>query len=381
MKTFLKNLGLFLLPLLALMAPPFIVLLVSGEFIPLHTIEELSRGKQTILVGTAYNDFRLRYQLDETIARHPEVLALGSSRMGTFRAAFFNNTSVFYNATGGNGNVLSGYHYFVEELSTPPRIIIASMDPFMFQPENAKNRTVTRPNPFTVRIKSYDPFLESFFRDRGWWKTYADYFAGKFTLDDVSVSRTTDDLMVIGLRAAAYGGGFTNDGSDYYGTFSQRGALSEVKKFAATITETNGDEFGSGVYPEAIAELRTFLSESKAKGITVIGMIPAIAPMEYERLRSFPHAYYAEAFRNLGNILTVIYREYGFDLYDFRDITEFGSSDAEMIDPKHASEKMSMRMFIHMAKQNKKLGAYANIPYLMEKLISATSTFEVFGLR
>ena len=110
-------------------------------------------------------------------------------------------------------------------------------------------------------------------------------------------------------------------------------------------------------------------------------MIPAISPMEYKRLRSFPHAYYADAFKNLGNVLTAIYSEYGFDLYDFRDIAALGGSDAEMIGEKHASEKMSLRMFIQMAKQNKKLGAYADIPSLTGKLSAATSTYYVFGLQ
>ena len=98
-------------------------------------------------------------------------------------------------------------------------------------------------------------------------------------------------------------------------------------------------------------------------------------------MSAFPNAYYADTFRTLGKTLAAIYREYGFDFYDFRDITAFGGSDAEMVDQKHASEKMTLRMFIQMAQQNKKLGGYADIPYLTEKLGSATSTYEVFGLQ
>ena len=386
MKTFLKNLALFLLPLIALFAPSFIVLFASGEFTSLSTIEELSRGERTILVGQAYSDFRAEYQLHETSVRRPLVMTLGNSRVGEFRAAFFKDPNVFYNTTGATG-ALSDYRHFIEQLADkPPKIILANMNFSFFNPEEAKNLAVERPDPFGAPQPAvYDIVLEAFVRNGGWWKAYADYFAGKFTLADV-FTPTKNTVTTIGLRARADSGGFTNDGSDYYGNIinyplNQRETLAEIDALAASITNTSGDEYGSGISSDALAELRKFLSLCKEKNIVPIGFLPPISHAEYEALQQHPDASYAYAFKNLGPTLADVYKEYGFDFYDFSDILSFGSSDNEMVDRKHGGEKMYLRLFIRMAENSVSLNSFVNIPYLKKKLATATSTYYVFGLQ
>ena len=98
MKLFLKNLLLFLLPVSVFFAPAFAVLWGTGEFYSLERIGALARAPRPVLVGAAYSNFQTPYQLLETRSRVPKVLALGNSHVNEFRAAFFKEPAVFYNA-------------------------------------------------------------------------------------------------------------------------------------------------------------------------------------------------------------------------------------------------------------------------------------------
>ena len=385
MKQFLKTLALFLLPPIVLFAPATMILFYVGEFYPPQTLGELARGPQRIIVGAAYDNTRGDYQLQETLMRQPDVIALGTSRVGGFRSEFFKDPTIFYNDTG-TGGVLSNFRYFIEATSAhPSKIIIAGMDAYFFSPEEvAKNSVVERPNPFIARVPQYGPFFGSLFIGGGWWRIYPDYFAGKFTLQDIFDSHSGSTTR-IGLRAVADRNGFLNDGSNYFGdvignTNNQQKARASIGALAASISETNGDEYGSGISPEALMEVRRFLDTAKKQGSIVIGFIPPLSHAEYERLRAFPDASYAYAFNNLGPVLKNLYKEYGYDFYDFTDIATFGGSDSEMVEAKHGSEKIYLRMFIQMAEKNKSLGVLVDTSFLKKKLSQATSTYEVFGL-
>ncbi|MCX6787221.1 MAG: hypothetical protein NTY93_01705 [Candidatus Kaiserbacteria bacterium] len=379
MRTFIIKLFLFLLPLGIFLAPAFIVLLVSGEFTPLTHIGALSRGTGRIVVGPAYSYFRSEYQLHETFIRRPVVIALGSSRVGEFHSEFFKNQSVFYNTSGSIGS-LSGFTDFLKHLPQPPQIIIAGMDQYFFNPENIKNNTVTRPDPFAVSTQVYDPFFESFFRNGGWRKVYADYFSGKFTLADI-FAPPKNAVATIGLLARVNDSGFTNDGSNYASVVRNPSEISKgIDALAKSITDTNGDEYGTGISTDALAELRAFLTSAKGKGITVIGFLPPITHKEYQALERHPDAIYAYAFKNLGLTLAAVYKEYGFDFYDFSDISSWGSSDDEMVESKHGSSKMYLRLFIRMAENNALLRPLVDLPALKTKLANATSTYDVAGI-
>lgn len=371
-------------PFALVFLPPTAILFFSGEFYAPQKVGELARGPQTVIVGSAYSNVRSDYQLQETLYRQPEIIALGTSRVGGFRSAFFKDSDIFYNNTGVGG-VLSNFRYFLEKISDhPPRIVIAGMDAYFFNPEEARNNVVMRPDPFIERVPWYGPFFSSLFQGGGWWRIYRDYAAGKFTLQNV-FSRDSAGVMRIGLRAVADGNGFLNDGSNYFGDVianlsNQEKVRQSIKHLSDSISESNGDEYDSNISEDALAEVRRFLDASKKNNIHVIGFIPPMSHAEYERLQAFPNAPYAYAFKNLGRVLADLYREFGYDLYDFSDIAVFGGSDAEMVESKHGSEKLYLRLFIKMAEKNKSLGSLVDTVYLTNKLMNAKSAYEVFPL-
>ena len=390
MKLFLKNLLLFLLPVSVFFAPAFAVLWGTGEFYSLDRIGALARTPRPVLAGAAYSNFQTQYQLLETKTRTPSVLALGNSHVNEFRAAFFKEPAVFYNAAHAV-LALSDFTHFIGALDTQPKIIIVAMSPSYFNPDNTKVNLIKRPNPFASPIAPHDPMLESFFRNGGWWKLYVDFYYGKFTFEQVF--ETNSSVSTIGLRSVAEKYGFTNDGSDYYGDVihsasSQASIREEIENLAKNISETRGyldrttfTPYGSTLSEHALKELKTFLHTSKEKNIFVIGYVPPIAQAGYDRMEQYSDAPYAYAFKQLAPTLQEIYREYGFAFYDFTSPASFGGSDGEMLDAGiHFSEKADLRMLIRMAKGTPQLRQFVDVPYLEKSLANAKSPFVVFDI-
>ncbi len=382
MKKFLKHIFLFLLPLGILFAPGIFLLYHTNEFYSIEEVGALSKGEEPLLYAPAYSNFTQELQKQGTLLHQPTVLALGNSRVGEFRGVFFKDPGIFYNATGAVG-ALSDFKNFLEAVAPyQPKILIVNMDHYFFNPDQAKNNVVTRPNPFTNPQSSWiDVALEALIRQGGWWKVYADYWHDKYSPTEVFSHRTPNTS--IGLRAVVDKSGRTNDGSDYYNTSTpsfQPKTMEAIHALADTISPTHGDWYGDSISADALQETRTFLEYCKEKGIFVIGFLPPIAPTEYDRIQAFPDASYAEVVKTLAPTLSTTYREYGFDFYDFSDVASIGGSDLEMIDAKHGGEKMYLRLFLKIA-ESKPLQPFVDISVLTKKLTSATSTYYVFGLK
>ena len=105
MQRFLKNLTLFLIPGMVVLIFPTIVLFWSGEFYSVDKIGKIARDHRAVIIGLAYTNYAVEYQLQETIFRKPKILALGSSRVGQFRSLFFREPDLFYNTTGAIGAI------------------------------------------------------------------------------------------------------------------------------------------------------------------------------------------------------------------------------------------------------------------------------------
>lgn len=385
MRSFLTKILLFLLPFLIICIPSAYVLQQAGEFYPIEHIVEAFLAKQIVLYGPAYSNARQELQKEMVIFRKPEILALGNSRVGEFRDVFFNSPDTFYNATGAIGAV-SDFKNFLEAVGLyHPKILIINMDHYYFNPDQAKNNVVVRPNPFTTSSRWSDIAVEAFFRNGGWWKIYDDYRKHKFTLVDL-FTRSFQQEKSIGLRAIAEHTGAQYDGSDYYGKTIhspelQSATLRSIHTLAESISPQFGDWYGSSISQDALAQLQTLLSYCKERNIFVIGFLPPIAHEEYVRIQSFPDASYSSVRANLASTIEKMYGTYGFEFYDLSDISQLGSSDAEMIDAKHGSEKMFARIALLMASNNAILSSYINTPLLRTRLQNATSSLILFGLQ
>ena len=407
MRRLLKNLTLFLLPLVLLLMPGFIVLHAAGELIAPRNVGRLSRDSRPMLAGNAYTNYVRELKMYEAKARHPRVLALGSSRVGQFRSGFFKESRIFYNASMG-GTSFTSYRYFIEELgsSLPDIVIVDMLQPF-FGPANPRFPVVA-PNPFRANIDTFsiaesvresswgevyydyvdgfNSIMGTYFRDGAWWKVYTDYASGKFTLEDV-FDRRDPGIAVVGLRAITTDDGTLNDGSDRYGkivrsTHEQERVKRDIAARAADVTDEGvAYDYGPDISSDAIEVLKQLLQSCKERDVFVIGFLPPMPHAVYEAMQAHPNATYAESFRTLSETLKDIYATYGFDFYDFEDVSAFGGSDREMVNSTHGSEKMYLRLFIKMAENSLPLSPLVDVSSLKATLERTEGDYEVFPLR
>src|SRR5262245_39511826 len=97
---------IFLIPPAAALGFPMWVLYASGEFLPADVFLDLRRASQPFLVGRAYSDSTGYLKLKTVQVEAPVVIALGTSRVMSFRESFFENR--FFNAGSGD------YQQFVD---------------------------------------------------------------------------------------------------------------------------------------------------------------------------------------------------------------------------------------------------------------------------
>ena len=385
MLRFLRTLSLFLLPLVLLFAPSLILFLAAGEAYSIESVEQQAESSTTVLFGPAYSDYWALFQLKTVQHRAPEVLALGSSRVGQFRGNFFKDPQTFYTASAAAFDI-PNLTNFVRALGTStPRVIIVSMDQHLFDPRLTQDYITARPNVFASHdpaVGDYlDVFLEGYFRDGGWWKISIDLLKNRISIGDVF--RHESGFIAIGLRAKVEHNGNINDGSHYYAgvleSQEQRQTVrADIHAEALSVTDTHGYEYADGISERPLNELREFLALCQARGIQVVGFIPPVPHEVYAAIQAHPNATYQKTFKELPIVLGALYKAYGFELYDFTDITTFGGSDAEMVDINHGSEKMYARMTVAMGGKGSALSTYIDTATLQKKIAGSDNPFVLF---
>lgn len=368
------------MPFLAVGSFPILVLLASGEILPVDRMVRIQeRDSKPILIGLAYSnpvcDRKLKYCLDF----EPDIVILGSSRALQFRSKFFSGCK-FYNMAGGFGKI-QDFMSFVRRIpkGKEPKVILMAPDQWYFNSTSPKGGAVDV-------YDDYKPNFEKIFVNF-WTQTYTDYWQRKFTLSKLIFPRR-DGVTRIGLGALFNGNGFRKDGSyawirdESYPTIKHDGNESVLKSKFGVFVEGLGKkkepffEYDNEVAPAALEEARSFLAECKARGIHVVGFLPPYPHVVYEKIRLLPQDY--GYMLKLGPELTSLFDEFGFSFFDLTDLASTGASDWETFDVFHASEKAALRSFILMAEKDKVLAGYADLNYLRKRLADEPGDYNVF---
>lgn len=377
-KKFIKNALIFCLPLTLFFGISLFLLLISGELTPLDKMVRHQRKHQSSTIGLAYSD-PLRYiKLQSVLARKPEITMLGSSHTAYFRSIFFKSPPIFYNASVG-GAYPQDFRIFLNRLpkENQPKILIVGIDSEWFDEVCNWQDYSSLDNQYSVEFNASNPFKVWQY---GYTKIYKDYFNGKFSLQDVyKLSKKSDRF---GLNAIVNKSGYRWDGTPI-----------DAKEIAKRRNETN-EEFTERTvanffsehterskkcpkkFNQTTSEIKKFLAQSKSRGVYVIGYITPHANGVYQKIleseKNFSHI------SKIAPSLKPIFERFGFKLYNFVNIGSAGIPDQEMLDQVHASEKASLRILLLMQKNDPKLRAYLNLPYLKEKLGKASDNLFVF---
>jgi hypothetical protein len=369
---YLLKLGAFAAPIALVLLFPLWVLWKSGELMPDNVIAARAAvpSGAAMLVGMAYTDPSDYLGLQSILANKPDILVVGTSRIGQIRSTFFKPGTSSY--LFSHFQRIGYFRHLLEKISdgSLPRILVVDMDQKFFDP--AYN-PVSQDN---VDALLTEPFGASDVLVN-WMTVYTDYAKGKFTVAGLIQAPSSD----VGLAAIAQDSGYRADGSHQMGTLvsSPANLASTDYQFQSTLSQiaqgVAGFEHSNTVSQPALGELNALLAECRARNVTVIGFMPPFAPEVYQKLVSLPDEY--GYLRSLPDDVNAVFKNNSSSFYDFMDPRSLGITDAEMADGTHTTERGSLMMFLGMASHDPELRNYMDITFLRNVLASSTKQYDL----
>ncbi len=369
MKSFIVKCLLFGIPIALFFLLFFGVFFLDREYLPLSTIINRQQQSQSniLYLPESPKDSEWLYKLISAKREDPEIIVLGTSRSVTFQSGFFKDPTVFYNSGGVTLNANDMYEY-VKDLSSDSKLKLILLDLSGYlkidSPDALGTDIVTSYNPLT------------FFLTSGWHDIYTDYLNGRFSIGALIQASGEKDNQNIGLDAILHRAGFRKDGSLDRGTTEeiqtmQEGIPSEISYYTSIIKagQESSLDYGASLSESNLAGIDKLLALCKSKNIYVIGYLSPYAVEMYDALESEQNSY-GETYRNAPSVIQPLFMKYKYDFYDVRNLTAIGSSDSELYDSEHPTEKSTIRLLIYLAEREPKLSAYVDIPTLEQKIIS-----------
>lgn len=375
---FWLKIAVFLLPFAAAFALLTGTMIYLGEAMPLAWVVGLQQ-QGDVLYRPQYGNRDQQFKPLAVAARKPDVLALGSSRILQFRAAFFNRQpDAFYNAAAPAWR-LPQVDALVRGIAPAdlPDVLILALDPPWFNDAYVGDDL---PSPV-------GDLEHALLVDR---RVLQDFFGGvafdRPGFDNATYFQRSEPggsgALALGLRAIRDGHGFRSDGSEQYGDFLIARWLWQPQQRENHLDMMRrGDEmyvYGDTVSEPALADLDALLAYAAANDVFVIGYLPSYAPSLWREMIERGNHTYMTA---LAPRLDQIFERYGFGFFDFSDGASTGTIDDEFFDGWHASELSNLRLYLHMlAALPDILGPYSDIDVLRQIADSADDTWDVFGM-
>ena len=308
--------------------------------------------QQDQLFGLAYSYYDKSYKFHMTDeVCHPQVLALGSSRIMQVKRSVVNPDYSFYNAGGAiqNAHELS---LFIKKLHESPKFILVNLDQWWF------NRAyIDEDQPFSPSV--YDePSFEFSKLGQLVCDFYTDFAKGKINL----MKAFSSDH--IGLNAICNENGFAADGSRYQGDMIVAPELQEDYNFKNVLGRiSNGNQrFQYGDRPDStlLSAVDDFLSLCVARHIRVAAFLPPFAPFVYQQMQE-----------TVYDMLLPVFGKYeNCSLYDFTDVTDMKVHNYDFDDGFHGSEIIYNGMIRQMVHQDSTLAPFFVSEQEMDRLDS-----------
>jgi len=366
----------FAIPIVLFFAFSTFFLVGSGELKSLDELVTIQQNSKSSIIGLAYSN-PLRYiKLQSVLKRKPTIIVMGSSQTSYFRSALFNSPDVFYNASIG-GSFPQDFNIFLSRIPVKdqPKIIIAGFGSSYFDSICDGQDFGVLYDQYTESFNSSNPSLAWRF---GYIQVWKDYFAGKFKLSDWKKLFSSSNF---GMNGVIKDSGYRWDGTSIdTRSISKRLTEGEENFQKNSLAVYFGPERSKPCdqkFNRSVNEIKKFLSQSKSRGIHVIGYLTPHAHVVYERMK---HEKSYDYVFKMFSTLEPMFREYGFKLYDFSDIAFAGASDLSMIDQGHSSENASLKMLLVMLSREPALKPYVDRSYLTKRLKTAPNDLFVFGM-
>ncbi|SHI95616.1 hypothetical protein SAMN02745671_02222 [Anaerovibrio lipolyticus DSM 3074] len=240
-----------------------------------------------------------------------------------FRSDYF--TTTFYNCGGAVGGNYDEYLNFLKNLDYTPKCIILGLDAWVFNHEwNYNCRVYDELVPVTEIPRPKMTLVKA---------VITDWLDNKWSFSDIDMYPQN-----IGFNGRIKDQGFMIDGSYYNGYIYRNPQASSDYMFKDTYkrieTGTARFEWGANVDLKTLTKLDALLAYCAEKGIYVIGFSPPFAPSVISAMYdSGKYLYLPE----IAIQCTPLFKKYGFEFYDYLDISGIGASDDNFLDGFHGS--------------------------------------------
>lgn len=341
MRRFIKKLALLFLPILLILAIPLTCLMKAGEIYPYSCyIHPLSENQ---LFGLAYSYYDKEYKLSMTNLYKPDIIALGSSRIMTFRENIVNKDYSFYNAGGAVQNIYE-LSLFIQKCQYNPKLVFVNLDQYWFNPvyQNQKQSFSNKVyNPPTWEISKVITSCRDFCYD---------YMEGKINLDTLMNSEH------IGLNAICKYNGFGKDGTRdaeelFYNPDYIKASYEDT--FSRIAEGNRRFEYCAHAETSVAEAMDLFLGECEKRNIIIMAFIPPYAPSVCRKMWEMGKFTYMQ---EIYGLLEPHFKKYrNCYLYDYTDMKDMGIHDYDYTDGFHGSVLVSNTILQDILKQNKAL--------------------------
>ncbi len=363
---FLKKIILLALPIVLVFLLPIMTIWWGREYYSVMDVLKTQELHPETLFYMAESGHVILYKNILVSSRNPEVLALGTSRVMSFREQFFSKGAKFTNASNSVSSFFDMKSFLEKLPENNIKLIILSIDQEMFKPSHPT--IVEKDEPEALFTRFSQVLVDS------WLQIYKQYFSGKFGL--VQLKEQSDKSRNIGLNALVNGIGFRFDGSLNKNLESESNHVERIENDIQIKQEelkVNRASFLYGTEPpteEMLSTFRDFLEYCKERGIYVVGFVPPYPHALYEEMIKVDDDYSRQVVE-LPMLTRSIFSKYNFPVFDFSDISTVGGKDTEFADITHGTDKLYLRTLIYMASRDNRLASYVDTVYL-KKLLGQT---------
>jgi len=366
MRKFLVRFCLFSLPLAVIVT--FCVGYLSYHR-ELYSYKTMARKNQSdhALIGLAHSDPMRHVKQEILKSRKPDVIALGTSRVLSFRDFYFKEPRTFYNCGRSVGKIVDLQAFLDSYPTEKPEVIVLGLDQDFFM-ENWDERSKIRRN-YEANITTMGRFVKL---SKAWLK---DLTESRLTFD--GANELTKDF--IGASARIHHEGYRSDGSYFYGKWI--GGNQEVDNYQFESTLKRIDKKSkifapsSEINEDAVSELEVFLDLCAEKKIHLVTFLPPYAHRVFARFAEeageYPHIF------QLHELIDSLFVDRGLLLFDFSDIASLNCNDYETIDGFHGSEPCYLKIIHRMALKDQILASHLKLAQVEELLKSTYSARQI----
>lgn len=298
--------------------------------------------RERALYGSAFNQNNFRYKLELVRQRQPAVIALGSSRVMTFREESFRTS--FVNC-GGAMNSLHEGRQFLERLFEfhRPEAVIMGLDFWWF------NAATPQPAPGPKGASTGDDLSFEKLANPTCYLLDGRAPLDRF-LDILWRGERSSPLLAmesLGLQAILRAEGFRPDGSRLYaGAASGADPAFWDYRFEDTLTRINHGrrqfQYARTMDPALLAEFEAIVDLCRRHGVRLALFISPLSDAARQAMDARGEDYaYIEEFRRWAASRPE-------PIPDYHDLASLGSTDCENVDGFHGGETIYLRTLLRL---------------------------------